>query len=232
MVNDGIWYNNGMRKLMVFLLLLIIGLFIFWFFYPLQSYIVMSIYSGQQSATSVMNENKFKIDMPSGDGWYPFLLTFNATSFRDWSGIDADMSILYTFGAFDSATRTSSIYDTASDKYSAFYGAYVVKKNSGTFGFSDGALDIGEVTKAVEYDYTQLVISAFGCSAPVFNVESYNIEGNKSIAGSEGWTQIDAVISANGCAHNYKSDKTSYLQYGRPIHNFFFYHLLDFFGCR
>lgn len=199
------------------LLLLIIAFCIFWFYYPLQSYIVMGFYSGQQSGESVMRKNGFAVDMPSGEGWYPFVLTFNATGFAGWSGVDADMSIMYNFGAFDPVTRTSSIYDEQSDRYSSFYGAYVVKKKSGTFGFSEGKLDIGEVTKAVEYDYTQLVIAAFGCTEPIFNVESFDTEEDESIAGSGGWTRVDAVVNANGCAHNYKSDKTPYLQYGRPM---------------
>lgn len=206
-----------MRKLSALLLLLIIGFLIFWFFYPLQSYIVMGIYSGQHSASSVMRENGFSVDMPSGEGWYPFLLTFNATGFRGWSGIDADMSIMYNFGAFDPVTRTSSIYDTGSDKYSSFYGAYAVNKKNGAFGFPNGKLDIDEVTKAVNYDYTQLVLAAFGCKEPVFSVESIQTQENASIAGSGGWTRIDAILSASGCAHNFKSDKTPYLQYGRPM---------------
>jgi hypothetical protein len=74
------------------------------------------------------------------------------------------------------------------------------------------------MTKAVEYDYTQLVIAAFGCAEPVFNVESCSVDEEKAdIAGSGGWTRVDAIISANGCAHNFKSDKMSYLQYGRPM---------------
>jgi hypothetical protein len=96
-----------MKKLLVLILFLFIALFVFWFYYPLQSYIVMGVYSGQQSGASVMSENGFVVDMPPGAGWYPFMLTFNATGFKDWSGIDADMSIIYNFGAFDPATSTT-----------------------------------------------------------------------------------------------------------------------------
>lgn len=206
-----------MKKFIVVLLLLIVAFCIFWFFYPLQSYLVMSIYSGQQSEKSVMHESGFAVNMPSGDGWYPFMLTFNATGFKAWSGIDADMSIIYNFGAFDLLKRTSSIYDTGSDRYSSFYGAYVVKKRGASFGFSGGKIDIDEMVAAVEYDYTQLVIAAFGCNDPVFNLNSIDTKENVSCAGSGGWTQIDACIYANGCAHNFKGDKTPYLQYGRPM---------------
>ncbi len=178
----------------------------------------MSFYSAQQSGESVMKKSGFEIDIPSGEGWYPFVMTFNATGFRQWSGIDADMSIMYNFGAFDLCTRTSSIYDADSDRYSSFYGAYVIKGYDGAFGFSeDGKLDIDEMTAAVEYDYTVLVMSAFGCADPVFSVGGYEIEEGEHIADSGGWTRVDAVITANGCAHNYKGYKQPYLQYGRPM---------------
>jgi hypothetical protein len=207
-----------MKKLAVIVsILLFIALLIFWFFYPLRSMIVMSVYSGQQSEKSVMAENGFSIDMPSGEGWYPFVMTFNADGFSAWSGIDAEMSIMYNFGAFGVFTRTSSIYDINSDRYSSFYGAYVVKKNGGAFGFNEEGLDIGEITAAVEYDYTQLVLSAFGCAEPVFTIDDYDTEEDAYIAGSGGWTKIDARITASGCAHEFISDKTPYLQYGPPM---------------
>lgn len=207
-----------MKKLAIKIsILLFAALLIFWFFYPLRSIIVMSVYSGHQSAQSVMSKNGFSIDMPSGPGWYPFVMTYNAAGFSEWSGIDAEMSIMYNFGTFGVFTRTSSIYDTSSDRYSSFYGAYAVKKNGGAFGFSGGGLDIGEITEAVKYDYTQLVLSAFGCADPVFKVDEYNIEEDAYMAGSGGWTLVYAQITASGCAHNFISGKTPYLQYGPPM---------------
>lgn len=199
------------------LILLTAALIIFWFFYPLRSLIVMGVYSGQQSAESVMRKSGFSIDMPSGEGWYPFVMTYNAAGFSAWSGIDAEMSIMYNFGAYGVFTRTSSIYDKNSDRYSSFYGAYVVKKNGGAFGFGEEGLDIEEITAAVEYDYTQLVLAAFGCEEPVFKADDFNIEEDSNMAGSGGWTRVDARITASGCAHEFISDKTPYLQYGPPM---------------
>ncbi len=177
----------------------------------------MSVYSAQQSGQSVMKKSGFAIDMPSGEGWYPFVMTFNAGGFREWSGIDADMSIMYNFGAFDAWTRTSSIYDRGSDRYSSFYGAYAVKQREGMFGFSEADMDVYNVSAAVEFDYTVLVMRAFGCDDPVFAADDFVIKKNADIAGSGGWTRIDAAITANGCAHNYKGYKQPYLQYGRPM---------------
>jgi hypothetical protein len=208
-----------MKKLKVALpILLVIGIIIFWFFYPLRSLLVMSVYSGQMSGESVMRKNGFTVDMPSGEGWYPFVMTYNAAGFRDWSGIDADMSIMYNFGAFDMLKRTSSIYDTKSDKYSAFYGAYIIRKNGGEFGFSDGGeINTNEIETAFKYDYTQLVMSAFGCTDLVFEVTDYDIKNDVHIADCEGWTLMDAKLRVNGAAHNYNGDKTPYLQYGIPM---------------
>lgn len=205
------------KKLFIFGALLAAALLIFWFFYPLRSYVAMGIYSGQHSARSVPKQHGFSVDIPSGAGWYPFMLTYNAEGFSAWSGIDADMSILYNFGAFDADTRTSSFYDVNSDKYCAFYGAYVLHQNDGVFGFSeDGNADMDAVEAAVQYDYTQLVIAGFGCRDIVFHVDEFKTQA-ESDAGSGGWTRIDAELTANGVAHTYQKEYQAYLQYGPPV---------------
>ena len=214
------WYTVPMRKkkkLIILAALLILAALIFWFFYPLRSYVAMGVYSGQHSAKSVMKQHGFSVDIPSGQGWYPFMMTYNADGFSAWSGMDAEMSILYNFGAFDAATRTSSFYDADSDKYCAFCGAYVLHEDGGAFGFTEGGeVELDAITRAVEYDYTQLVIEGFGCDAPVFHVDGYDVQTGGRYAGREGWTRIDAVITANGVAHTYQESKTAYLQYGPP----------------
>ena len=193
-------------------------LFAFVWLYPLmQSHAVMSMYSAQQMNASVMRECGMGVNIPRADGWYRQMLVFNADGFAAWSGIDADMSVLYSFGAFDIGARTSSLYDPASDRYSAFYGAYVVKKDGGAFGFDEGgALNVDEVTAAVKYDYTRLVMANFGCDEPVFGVKDVTVSENADCAGSGGWTRIDAVMRVNGAAHTYSGDKLAYLQYGKP----------------
>jgi hypothetical protein len=204
------------KKIILLAVLLLAAALIFWFFYPLRSYVVMSVYSGQHSNESVLKKNGFSLDIPSGEGWYPFVMTYNADGFDSWSGIDADMSILYNFGAFDTATRTSSFYDVDSDKYCAFYGAYVLHQNDGVFGFTDGEVDMDAITQAVKYDYTQLVLAGFGCDDIVFDVDEFDIQPDMSYAGRDGWTRIDAAITTNGVAHQFIESKTAYLQYGPP----------------
>lgn len=206
------------KKIIVLAALLISAVLIFWFFYPLRSLIVMSVYSGQHSSESVLKQHGFSVDMPTGQGWFPLVMTYNADGFSAWSGIDADMSILYNFGAFDAATRTSSFYDVNSDKYCAFYGAYVLHKDDGVFGLTDNAdVNMYEITQAVEYDYTQLVLAGFGCENIVFNVDDYALQHGAAYAGSGGWTRIDAAITTNGVAHQFIEGKTAYLQYGPPM---------------
>lgn len=204
------------KRLIALAVLIAASLLLFWFFPALQSYAVMSVYSSTHHNNSVMRQNGFDIKMVSAGGWYPLILTYNAEGFSDWSGISAEMSILYCFGGFDHSVRTSTLYDTKSRFYSAFYGAYAVKMHDGIFGFSDGTFDIDQVIKAVEYDYTQLVMRNFGCRSPEFRVKEYSVIENASAAGRDGWTRIDALMLLNGTAHQFKENKTAYLQYGRP----------------
>ena len=212
-------YTGHMKKKIIVLAVLVLAAaLIFWFFFPLRSLIVMSVYSGQHSNESVLKQQGFSVDIPSGQGWSPFVMTYNADDFSAWSGIDADVSIMYNFGAFDASTRTSSFYDAGSDKYCAFYGAYVLRQNDGFFGFTDsGDVDRDAITQAVKYDYTQLVLAGFGCNDIVFDVDEFKQQPNVSYAGSDGWMRIDASITTNGVAHQYRESKTAYLQYGPPM---------------
>ncbi len=207
-----------MKKYVVIISIALVALALFWFFYPLRSLVVMSYYSNDHAKQSVMRQNDFGIDIPSGRGWYPFVMTYNATGFTSFSGKDAKMSIMYNFGAFDFASRTSALYDKQSDKYSSFYGAYVVQENGGVFGFDDNfELDLDDVSLAVEYDYTKLVMRDFGLKNQTYEIGDFIIEEGVTYAGSGGWTRIDAVMSSNGAAHNYVEYKLPYLQYGRPM---------------
>lgn len=208
-----------MKRLLIAVIIIIAtAVPIVWFFPALQSYVAMSVYSGAQNKLSVMQQNGFAIKMKTAKGWYPNVLVFNADGFSDWAGIRAEMSILYNFGDFDAATRTSSLYDIKSDLYSAFYGAYAIKMPEGKFGFAyDSKINISEVVIAVDYDYSQLVLRNFGCQNPAFEVKEHSVKNDIAYAGSGGWVQIDAQILANGVAHNFKEDKLAYLQYGRPL---------------
>jgi hypothetical protein len=213
--------REGFIRWAIALLVIAAVLFgLIWTYPMLCSDVVMGVYSAQQRNVSVMRDCGMDIHIPIADGWYPNMLVFNAEGFAAWSGVPARMSILYTFGAFDIQTRASLLYDPASDQYSAFYGAYVVQKDGGPFGFNeDGSLNVDEVTEAVRYDDTQLVLANFGCDNPVFEVGQIKTTSGVVCAGSAGWARIDAALRVSGAAHTYKEDRMAYLQYGKPPHH-------------
>lgn len=181
-----------------------------------RSYAIMSIYSANETKHSVMQENGFKINVPSKKGWYPFVITFNTTNFGRWSKTGADMSIMYNFASFDADGMSSDVFDYRSDKHSSFYGAYALSQPRGYFGYKNGQIDLDEIVLTFEYDYKFLVLNDIGCKAPVFEVMDAQITENISYIDIEGWTQIDAVLQTNAMLHTYKENHTSYIQYGKP----------------
>ena len=59
---------------------------------------VMKGYSIYNERNSFLNEKKIEIQMPSGDGWYPFVMTFNADDgFSAYVGCDRELTIMYNF---------------------------------------------------------------------------------------------------------------------------------------
>jgi hypothetical protein len=208
----------GVIRWLIAILVIAAVLFgIVWTYPMLRSDVVMSVYSAQQTSASVMKDCGLDIRIPITNGWYSNMLVFNADGFSAWSGIDAKMTVLYSFGAFDLRTRASTLYDPESEKYSAFYGAYAVQKDGDDFGFNEnGSLNTDEVIEAVRYDDTQLVMANFGCKDTVFEVESLEIAPDTACAGSDGWTCIDAALRVSGAAHTYNENKLAYLQYGKP----------------
>ena len=107
---------------------------------------VMSVYSGIHERDSLLAKHGVTLDMPSGEGWYPFVMTFNPNE---------KLTILYNFPEFDFrlGKGCSRLYDLASPYYSAFYGAYVLEGNRVS------PETAGAVAK---YDFQQLVLSDFG----------------------------------------------------------------------
>ena len=94
----------------------------------------------------------------------------------------------------------------------------MVQESNGVFGFDDnGEIDLIDISLAVEYDYTKLVIRDFGCENQTFEIGNFVIADDVTYAGSSGWTRVDATMISNGAAHNYDGYKLAYLQYGRPM---------------
>lgn len=163
---------------------------------------VMSVYSGMHERDSLLAKHGVTLDMPSGEGWYPFVMTFNPNE---------KLTILYNFPEFDFrwGKGCSRLYDPESPYYSAFYGAYVLEGNRVS----------AEAAAAVaKYDFQQLVLSDFGIkrSEMVFDWEETEPPHAERLLGEDGWTEFNAKLTVNGTAHEPDGFKRSYLQYGTP----------------
>ncbi len=196
---------------------------------------VMSLYSHTEAGDSLMAEKDIDIDIPSADGWYPFVMTFNADSgfrnYLDGTGMGLSdggirLSIMYNFPEFDLTKGCSRLYDTDSPYYNAFYGAYCV---SGSFGFNDkGLIDRQQAALVPEYDMTRLVLRDLGMN-PADEVFEWSAQPDGvahddvtsddmtyELAGYNGWQRVDADLTVNGAGHRPHGWLRNYIQYGSP----------------
>ncbi len=216
----------GKKRWMLFSLLLIGVLIIALFFYPIRSYLVMSVYSEHNYKSSVMKTQGFDIDIKGGlstlkKDWYPFVNVYDTSyEFSKYTNRDLSLTVLYNFGAFEG--KNSSFYNENSDYFSAFYGAYIIKNeenSDSTYGFDGDKLNMVEIAAVPLFDYKYLVIEDLGCPNPVFEIEEYETEYDVEYLGFENWVRIDATMSANSPSHKRVEKKLGYIQYGAPINN-------------
>lgn len=191
-------------------------------FAGLRSMAVMSFVSRDSRRSGLASDSGMDIDIPSGEGWYPFVMNFNADGpFSRLTGQEGSrLSILYNFPAFDNAKGCSSLFDPDSDYYTAFYGAYLTRMPDGSaFGFSTGGQELPQAAaQLARLDLYSLVLADFSLSPGDFVFE-YTQEGREegvTAAGSGGWTRLEARLRVNGAAHSAREGVRSYLQYGRP----------------
>lgn len=191
--------------------------------YPqIKSVAVMSAFSSYNVKSSVQKSQEIELKIPSGAGWYPFVMTFNAdTDFAAVTGIPgARLSILYNFPAFDMSRGCSRLFDEASPYYSSFYGAYLVKLPDGSsYGFEPYGESLEDaVVTVAKLDYFRLVLEDF-CLPEKDKVFKHRIESvteDLDFVGSGDWTRLRAEMLVNGASHNARRGVQSYLQYGRP----------------
>jgi len=198
-----------------------------WF--PLRSYIVMFFYSKVHEKESLLDGYDMDLRIPGGlstknRDWYPFVMTFNDnTGFSRYLNKDTSLTILYNFGHFKVKDGSSSYYDPNSKYFSSFYGGYLVKNNEeypSPFGFySNGTVNIEEISLVPKYDQEELVLSSLGCprSKMLFDVSIDSIKYDVNYINLEGWTRIDSTISTNSPVHSFTKNHTAYIQYGKPI---------------
>jgi hypothetical protein len=193
-----------------------------WFYYPARCLLVMPVYSEIHRSSSVMRHNGFDIRMPGGLStpecdWFISPFVYNASGFRSQYHDEVNLTIIYTFPAFNPVTRKNEIFDMDSPYYSAFYGAYVIGvTDGGEYGFNpDGSPSIGQVADVYRHDYTKLVLRDLGCGDAFWEFGEYEVD-TVDFMGCGGWTAIDAEIRTRGLAHDFSGYRRNYIQYGRP----------------
>ncbi len=184
----------------------------------------MSVYDHVQRQGSLLEE--CDIQIPGGeatraDDWYPLVMNFSDDAgFSSYIGEPARLTILYSFPSYDLGRGCSRLYDPDSPYYSSFYGAYLVRLESGeAFGFDeDGRPDAARITAVPVFDYQYLVLDDFGLSHQdmVFEYSVTEIEDDAVFAGEDGWTIIHTDLVLNGAAHLNEGFVRPYLQYGSP----------------
>jgi len=212
-----------MKKILVVIIILLLMVAIFWFWYPIRSLIVMSIYSGIHEKDSIMTKENFSIDIPGGlstsnSDWYPFVMTFNADSYRSRGNEIQGMTILYNFPAFNVFTRTNTFYEKDSPYNSSFYGAYVVQSPSDLpFCYTEkGTPAYDEIMQTFNYDYKKLVLESLGDVDFKFIVQQFKSK-TVDYLGYTDWNMVSAIVETNSVLHEFDGNKRSYLQYGRPF---------------
>ena len=223
---DSSYKKTRRKKWIAISALIAIAAIIALFFYPLRSYLVMSVYSRYNNKDSVMRNQGFDIDIKGGaytpkKDWYPFVNIYDTSyEFSRHTGEDLSLTVLYNFGAFNG--RSSSFYDESSKYFAAFYGAYVLRDNQNpdsAYGFAGEKINVDDIAKVAMFDYKYLVIEDLGCPYPVFEIEEYETTGGLEYAGYKGWVRIDAEMTSNSPSHMRHGKKLGYIQYGPPISN-------------
>lgn len=191
-----------------------------------RSLAVMSVYSKVCEKESVPAENGFRVDIPSGEGWYPFVMNFSDhDGFSAYTGNEnARYTIYYNFPAFSLTNGCSYLYDEDSPYYNSFYGAYFISGYEDVpYGFyedENGNLtaDSDAIADAARYDMFHLVLGEFGLKDEdrVFEYEETSIEDGLDFIGYEGCSRIECNMLINGASHNEDGFTQSYLQYGEP----------------
>lgn len=140
---------------------------------------VMSVYSNMHEKESVTAQRGIEVNIPSGDGWYPFVMTFNPSrssvcaflnreaytdeNMKKSKAEDKDrydnleLSIMYNFPEFDLSwgKGCSRLYDKKSPYYNSFYGAYAaaLSKKSELKYETEGVFDGERITERIPFGF-------------------------------------------------------------------------------
>lgn len=190
--------------------------------------LTVKVYKEINKRDSVLSMEDINFEIPSGahtdaKDWMPIMVWYHDKGgFSYLMGKELDLTVLYTYGAFDSLFGASNYYNEDSPYYGAFCGGYAIrdKKNpKDAFGFDDdGSIVLDEFESVPKYDQKQLVLPALGCPIDkrIFNTKIISIEEDIEYAGYNGWVRVNSLIFTNGPAHNSSKFNIGYLQYGKP----------------
>ncbi len=198
------------------------------FFYPIRSYVVMSVYSYSHYKDSFLDQENIKVNMPGGlstwqKDYYPFVMTFDASeAYARRTQRDVELMIYYNFGAFRWLKGNSSMFDPNSPYYNSFYGAYVVREDEGLTSFmyhEDGRLNVENIMDITDYDVKHLVLASFGDKSPTLEyvINQDKDESTTRIIDGREFRVIDATLIMDGMWHHYEQNYMSYIQYGKPL---------------
>ncbi|MCG8484595.1 MAG: hypothetical protein MJA31_14885 [Clostridia bacterium] len=191
--------------------------------------LTVKVYKEMNKNESILKTENIDFEIPSGAStaskdWMPIMIWYHDKGgFSRLMGKELDMTVLYSFGAFDSLFGSSSYYNEKSPYYGAFYGGYAIKDMANpedAFGFNeDGSIIPHEVESVPKYDQKYLVLPALGCPKDkrVFETQIISIQDHVDYAGYNGWTRVDSSIYTNGPAHESSEFNIGYLQYGKPL---------------
>lgn len=212
-----------MKKVLFWIILLLFTLAVVWFWYPFRSLVIMSVYSRIHERDSIMEKENFSIEIPGGlstknRDWYPFVMTFNADSYRARGSEIEGMTILYNFPSFNPLTRTNTFYEIDSIYNSSFYGAYIVQSSTDLpYCYNEnGRPNYAELIHAFNYDYKELVLKSLGNDDFEFVVQQFKSK-TVDYLGYSDWNMVSAIIETSSVSHEFDGNKRSYLQYGRPF---------------
>jgi hypothetical protein len=171
----------------------------------------MQFSSRNQLADSPLKSLGVSLELPAGDGWFPDMLVYHdATGLKDKSGQPLDLTIFYTFGAFQDGRST--FYTPGSGYYASFYGAYAIHGKT----LPDPTPELLE--KVAAYDYERLILSALGLSRTTgsFKVSRLSQTKVESYLGYSDWSRYNLKADVPGPAHERAGWLRHYWQFGTP----------------
>jgi len=121
---------------------------------------IMAVSSWQQYNQSPLKENRVRVELPAGEGWFDEMLFYqDSNGLKTQEGRPLELSIYYTFGDFENGRST--VYLPGSGLlFLVFMGAYLI------LGSTLPVPDAYWVERVSAHDYEALILRALGHPNP------------------------------------------------------------------